>query len=92
MSHKLHAAVLEVAKQNEVAVGASGQQGRYGRGLRRVSFSERLEGETLPLYCRVQIGEFPSWCANIAGFWAVLQTENKSDHLWGTPAHFCKLH
>lgn len=35
MSHELHAAVLEVAKQNEVAVGASGQQGRYGGGAEK---------------------------------------------------------
>lgn len=48
MSHELHAAVLEAAKQNEVAVGVSGRQDGDGGGLRRVSFSERLEGETLP--------------------------------------------
>lgn len=81
MSHKLHAAVLEVAKQNEVAVGAGGPQSGHGGGLRRVSFSERLKGETLPLYYRVQTGELPSRCANIAGFGAVLQMENKSNHL-----------
>lgn len=64
MSHKLRAAVLEVAKQNEVAVGAGGPQSGHGGGLRGVSFSERLEGETLPLplYYRVQTGEFPSRC------------------------------
>lgn len=48
MSHRGHAPVLEAAKENEVAVGVDGWQGKDGRRLRRGGFWGG-RGEMLPL-------------------------------------------